>query len=560
MGIVAYSGMNRDELPNDIETLQKMLIQQDQHLKLFRSQTELQSQKIETLQSQVKLQSDTILEQSRKHESLEQRIEQLLKQLYGNRRERFIDPDQLLLFDEDDLKALQQEARDQTREEKQAAKNPAKKRPGHGRGPLPEHLPREVVRHELPEQEIACPCCGEARAEIGHESSEQLEYIPASFKVLVHHRVKYACRKCQEHVAIATGPVKPIEKGLPGPGLLAWSAVGKYGDHLPLYRQEEILARTGVIIRRSTLCDWIAAASRILEPIHRLMGTLVLKSRVIHTDDTTVKLLPPGGGAAKTARFWGYLGDEVHPYIVYDFTENRKRDGPATFLSGYEGYLQADAYGGYDGIFAGGKVLEVACWAHARRKWDEARTTDPGRSHYVLALVQKLYAIEREIKGASEIDKRAARQMQSLPLLEELEQWLAAEQPKLLPKSPAGQAATYMVNQWSALKRYCDSGILSIDNNAAERAMKPCAIGRKNWLFVASKLGGQRAAVLMSLIQTCKRNEVEPWAYLRDLLDRLPKLGEAPALESLHELLPDLWLKANPQHVWRINQERQTKS
>jgi len=435
-----------------------------------------------------------------------------------------------------------------------------KKRRGHGRGPLPEHLPREVVRHELPEQDRVCPCCGEARAEIGHESSEQLEYIPAVVKVLVHQRVKYACRKCQEHVAIAAGPAKPIEKGLPGPGLLAWSVVGKYGDHLPLYRQEEILARSGVIIRRSTLCEWIASASTLLEPIHRRMATRVLQSRVIHTDDTSVKMLEPGRGTSRTTRFWGYLGDEVHPYVVYDFTENRKRDGPAKFLSGYEGYMQADAYGGYDGIFAGGKVLEVACWAHARRKWDEARTTDPGRSHYVLALVQKLYAIEREIKQAGEAEKLAQRRVGSLPILNELERWLETEGPRLLPKSPAGQAATYMANQWQALKRYCESGVLSIDNNAAERAMKPCAIGRKNWLFVASKTGGERAAVLMGLIQTCKRNEVEPWAYLCDLFERLPKLGEKPTPESLDELLPDRWLKANPQHVWRINQARQGSS
>jgi transposase len=550
---------NDRQLENEIATLRQMLLERDHELKSVRDRFELQTQDNQTLQSQIALQTQTIREQALRQEQLEHRIQQLLKQLYGSRRERFIDPDQLLLFDEDDLKALAQEARDQEREEKQAVKT-GKKRPGHGRGPLPEHLPREVVRHELPEQDRACPCCGEVRAEIGHESSEQLEYIPAVFKVLVHQRVKYACRKCQEHVETAAGPAKPIEKGLPGPGLLAWTVVGKFGDHLPLYRQEEILARLGVIIRRSTLCDWIASASTLLEAIYRRMAARVLQSRVIHTDDTSVKQLEAGRGTARTARFWGYLGDEFHPYIVYDFTESRKRDGPAKFLSGYEGYMQADAYGGYDGIFAGGKVLEVACWAHARRKWDDIRTIEPDRSHFVLALVQKLYAIEREIKGAFEAEKLAQRQVRSLPILAELESWLEAEGPKLLPKSLAGQAAAYMTNQWQALKRYCDSGILSIDNNAAERAMKPCAIGRKNWLFVASKTGGERAAVLMSLIQTCKQNEVEPWAYLRDLFELLPKLGEKPTPEALDALLPDRWLKANPQYVWRINQARQKNS
>ncbi len=456
------------ELPNDIAMLRQLLLDRDHELNSFRDRFKLQSENIETLQSQVELQSHTIQEQARGQEELEHRIAKLLKQLYGSRRERFIDPDQLLLFDEDDLKALEQEARELDRQEKLEAKKPAKKRTPHGRRGLPEHLSGEIARHELPVQERSCPCCGSERAEIGHESSEQLEYVPAVLKVLVHQRVKYACRKCQEHVSIAAGPVKPIEKGLPGPGLMAWTVVSKYGDHLPLYRHEEILARSGVIIRRSTLCDWIAQASQILSPLHRHMAQLILKSRVIHTDDTTVKMLEPGRGTTKTARFWGYLGDEIYPYIVYDFTENRKRDGPAKFLSGNEGYLQADAYGGYDGIFTCGKVLEVACWAHARRMWDEARTTDPGRSHYVLSLVQKLYKIEREINGADECKKVAVRQEQSLPILTELEEWLAIEQPKLLPKSPAP--------------------------------------------------------------------------------------------EALNELLPDRWLKANPQHVWRINQARQKKS
>ena len=506
------------------------------------------------------MQTQTIRELDRKREQLEHRLALALKRLYGQRRERFIDPDQLTLFTLEDIEALAEEAKQaeqQRQQEELLARRRGKKRPGHGRRPLPDHLPREVVRHELSPEQRACPCCGEQRQEIGHESSEQLEFIPASFKVLVHERVKYACRTCQEHVAIAEVPNKPIEKGLPGPGLLAQTVLSKYGDHLPLYRQEDIVARSGIFLRRSTLCDWVAAAAVLLEPLYRRMIELVLDSRVLHTDDTSVKLLDPREAKAKTARFWAYLGDGAHPYGVYDFTESRKRDGPQQFLAGYEGYLQADAYGGYDGIYAGGKVVEVACWAHARRKWYESRTTDPARAHHALALIQKLYRVERDYRRASVEERLAARQARSLPILAEFKSWLDEQHEQILPKSPIGQAATYTANQWTALTRYCESGDLSIDNNAAERAMRPCAIGRKNWLFVASKTGGHRAAVLMSLVQSCKQNQVEPWAYLKDVFDRLPTLGESPSHDSLDELLPDRWLLENPQHVWRISQLRQ---
>ena len=543
----------REPLPDDVATLRAMLLERERELQAMEDRIATRERDLQTLAVKSELQAKTIAEQARRQEQLEHRIAQLLKQLYGRKSERFVDPDQLLLFDEDDLKALEQEQRDRLR----AAKTPdAKpKRPGHGRRELPDHLPREVVRHEIPPEQRACPGCGQERVEIGCESSEQLEYVPASFKVLVHERVKYACRGCQEHVAIAAPAPKPIEKGLPGPGLLAHTTLAKYGDHLPLYRLEDIAARSGIVLRRSTLCDWIARAAELAEPLYRHMIGRVLASQVLHTDDTTVKMLDPPR-ESRTARFWGYLGDSGHPYVVYRFTESRKRDGPATFLATFEGYLQADAYGGYDGIYSGGRVREVACWAHARRKWDQARTTDPARSHHVLALIQQLYRIERDAKGLTPEEKRAIRQKHSLPILTELEAWLEAERPHLLPKSPAGQAATYVRNQWAALNRYCESGLLSIDNNAAERAMKPCAIGRKNWLFVGSRTGGERAAVLLSLVQSCKHNQVEPWAYLRDIFDRLPRLGPNPASDQLDSLLPDRWLQSHPDCAWKIDHLR----
>jgi transposase len=492
--------------------------------------------------------AQTISEQQRKLDRQEQRIAQLLKQFYGPKRERF-HPDQLTFFDADELAALAAEATPTGNAPSSAAK---RQRKGHGRRPLPDHLRRETIVHELSSAERCCPTCGEQRSEIDRERSEQLEYIPPQYKVLVHERIKYACRACQEQVAIAAKPPQPIEKGLPGPGLLAHTVLAKYGDHSPLYREEDKHSRHGVLLRRSTLCDWIAAAADLADPLYQRMRQLVLLSRIIQTDDTTVKLLDALLDHARTARFWAYLGDVAHPYTVYDFTDSRKRDGPAEFLQGFQGYLQADAYGGYDGIYSSGAVVEVACWAHARRKWHDARTTDPVRGHHALALTQRLYQLEEEWRDLEPAARQAARQEHALPILTEFRAWLDAESPKLLPKSPIGQAATYALNQWAALVRYCENGALSIDNNASERAMKAPALGRKNWLFVASKNGGRRAAILFSLIASCKRNQVEPWAWLRDVFSRLPSLP-ANTPEHLDPLLPDRWIAEHPQHRWEID-------
>jgi transposase len=536
-------------LPSDPNLLARMLRESQELV------TQLQSQ-LATKELELQLQAEA---HQQKQAQLERRIAELLKQFFAKRRERFVHPDQLMLFDLDELTELVQEAQQQAQEEALLARRRGKPK-GHGRRALPDHLPREVIRHELPPEELPCPCCGTPRSEIGCETSQQLEFIPAQLKVLVHERVKYACKACQEQVIVAPVPGKPIEKGLPGPGLLAQVVLSKYGDHTPLYRQEDILARSGVMLRRSTLCDWVASASELLTPLYLLLIRRVLQSKVIHTDDTTVKLLDPEKENSITARFWAYLGDTQNPYVVYDFTDSRRRDGPQNFLTGFAGYLQADAYGGYDGIYLGGQVKEVACWAHARRKWFEAEATDSARAHHALALIQRLYLIERDCAQMNAPARLEARQLHSLPILQEFKVWLDGEQEKLLPKSPAGQAAQYARNQWGALTRYCEDGDLAIDNNAAERMMKPCAIGRKNWLFVASREGGRRAAVLMSFVNTCKRNQVEPWAYLRDLFVELTKLGGTPIDEHLEKLLPDRWLQSHPESRWAINDLRKTSA
>ncbi|MBA3313059.1 MAG: IS66 family transposase, partial [Planctomycetaceae bacterium] len=273
-----------------------------------------------------------------------------------------------------------------------------------------------------------------------------------------------------------------------------------------------------------------------------------------------VPLVDPLAGRTRPARFWAYIGDAAGPYSVYDFTESRKRDGPAQWLEGFSGYLQADAYGGYDGLYQDQRrqaerrnIVEVACWAHTRRYWWEAKTTDAARAHQALAFITRLYQIEAAAKDLSSADRCALRQAQAVPILAEFAAWLASIGSEVLPKSPIGEALRYTQNQWEALQRYTTDGDLSIDNNLSERTVKIAALGRKNWLFVGSPKGGRRAAVLLSLVASAKANHVEPWAWLRDLFTHLPDASP----ETLDHLLPDRWLTANPASRWEINDLRE---
>jgi len=347
-------------------------------------------------------------------------------------------------------------------------------------------------------------------------------------------------------VVAAAKPAMPIAKGLPGPGLLAHLIVSKYTDRLPLHRLERIYERRGVFLPRSTLSDWLAACAGLLRPLYELMVGVVLQSRALHTDDTTVKMQDPVTHLLSTARLWAYLGDAAHPFNVFDFTVNRKRDGPEQFLATYRGYLHADAFSGYDGLYlpdprtAAARIVEVACNAHARRKFYEARGSDAVRAHQALAYYRQLYELERAAKDFSDAQRLQMRQELAVPVLEQFRQWLEAQRPGVLPKSPIASAIGYALHNWTALTRYTEAGFLAIDNNVAEREMKKVAIGRKNWLTVGSPRGGQTAAVLLSFTSTCARLGVEPWAYLHDVLARLP----GAAAGQLEELLPDRWQAA----------------
>ena len=521
-------------------------------------------------------------------ERTRQRMDQLLRRLYGPRSER-LNPDQLLLFPEP---PTDEAVTPPTPTDPGEAAKPRRK--GHGRQRLPKHLPRDRRVYELSEAERLCHGCGQPRVVIGQELSEQLDYEPASLTVIEHVRLTYACPCCEKRrqagttaapatpvtpntaaapfsvaelkdpattvlipapsmvstFLTASRPPSPIARGLAGSGLLAHLIVSKFCDHLPLYRCERMLARFGVTLSRSTLCDWLAQSAALLRPLWELQKGRVQQSLVIQTDDTPVRVQAQAGAAAHQGRLWVQVGDAGHPGLVYFYSPNQEGQWPRAFLKGYKGFLHADAYTGYDALFATGTIREVGCWAHARRKFFEAQKADPENALYALGVIRQLYAVERmateqakeqELSRADfEALRLRLRQDKAVPLLKSFGEWLDKQAVAVLPKSPLAEAVGYARNQWAALQVYTTAGFLEIDNNAAERALRACAIGRKNYLFFGSDLGGETAAVLYTFTQTCQALGVEPWRYLRDVLERLP--SHPPA--RLAELLPDEWARA----------------
>jgi transposase len=402
--------------------------------------------------------ADTQLRQE--NEQLRHRLDQALRLHFGQRSERSRPGRARVPRDH--------EERDESRS-----------RPGHGRQSLPAHLPRERVVYDLAEADRPCPCCGGPRVCIGEQVSEQLDYRPASFFVVQHARKTYVCRSCEgpsERRFTTAGPavIGPIPKGLPGPGLLAHLLTCKYADHLPLHRQVGIVARSGVRLSRSTLCDWMAAAV-LLGPLVALMRARLLLSRVIHSDDTSVPFLERGRDEAREGHLWVYIGDRDHPYVVFDFTTHYRRDGPEQFLKGYTGYLQADALAQYEGLFTTGQVVHVACNAHARRRFVEAQASAPDEAEQALQYIRRLYKVERELADRFDVDDDAGRQQyrsaQTAAVRAEFHGWLVAQRARALPKSPLGEAVGYALSNWQALMRYTERGYLSIDNNLSDRAV-----------------------------------------------------------------------------------------
>jgi len=480
----------------------------------------------------------------RKVRQLQHQLEQLLRWRYGQKREK-VDENQMF-FEALAMVSAGSSPAPETDPVPPAGaptEAPAAPRRGHGRGRLPANLPRKRIVYDVPEEQRHCPHCAKSLHRIGEEVSERLEYVPATLSVIEEVCPKYVCPNgCT--VVTAPKPFAPIEKGLPGPGLLAHVVVSKYGDHLPLARQEGMFLRQGVELARSTMCDWMRRCAELAAPLYQLMKQRTLSSKAVQTDDTPVAVLDPELPRTRTGRTWSYVGDEVHPYTVYDYTPTRAGVGPATFLEDFDGYLQADAYAGYDAIFADEvrHVFEVACWAHARRKFYEAQSSDLMRSMIMLAYVRLLYDVEREAKDKEWKGeaRRVLRQEKSRPILADIEAYLRREQSQVMPKSAIAEAIGYALNNWKALMRYTEDGDLEIDNNGAERSLRGIAVGRKNWLFYGSDNGGHTAAILTSFIATCKRLRIDPFAYLRDIFERI----SAHPANRLAELLPDQWKAA----------------
>lgn len=476
---------------------------------------------------------------------VQQRLDALLRKLYGPRPTPS-NPDQLLLFADDadnnvspPVAPPAPTSPPENEDEKPNRRGQSKP---HGRRRPPEHLRREPKRYELTAAERACPACGQERQPIGIETTEQYDYKPAEVFVISHQQVKYACKCCEAQVVLAPKPPQPLDKGLPGPGLLAQIITDKYQDHLPLNRTEQRFERLGVPLPRSTMGDWMAACAKLLKPLWQLLKEHVLGSKVLHTDDTTVPVRDENRSSHRYGRLWDYIGDHAHPGVVFDYTTTHARDGPAAFLKDFQGFLQADAYGAYDGIYTGSKgtIIEVGCWAHARNKFKEAQSTDPERVLAAKAWVRQLYNVEDEAKGLASAERQRLRQEKSVPVLKSFLDWLLAQKALVLPKSPIAAAINYVLNQWQALNVYITDGDLDIDNNISERTLKLIGMGRTNWLFVGSDAGGKTAAVLFSFTAACKLLGINTFDYLRDVLERLPTHPE----ERLAELLPHNWQAA----------------
>jgi transposase len=463
-------------------------------------------------------------------------IEKLKHQLVGLRRHQFgsrsesLDQLELTLEEAEIARASEEPA-------EQAAPAPAGEKRRPKRRPLPDHLQRfETV---IPAGD-SCASCGGRLKQLGQDVTEELEYIPGRFVVNRIVRPRMACACC-ETFHQAELPSRPIERGRPGPGLLAHVLVNKYADHLPLYRQSQIFSREGIDLERSTLADWVGQSARLLEPLADAIGRHVRHGQAIFADDTPVKLQAPGAGKTKTARLWAYARDErpwagvAPPAVWYQFSMDRKGMWPGEHLKDYEGWMHADGYAGFEELYRSGRVREVACMAHIRRKFvDVQQSQGSAIAEEAIKRIAELYAVEKEARGKPPDDRVRIRQQKAQPILDDLEVWLGAQLSRISGKTPLAGAVRYAITRLKRLRPYIDHGVLELDNNTAERAMRPIALGRKNYLFMGSERGGKSAAIAYSLIETAKLNGVDPQAWLTHVLDCIAD----HKITRIDELLP----------------------
>lgn len=538
--------MDVADLPDDPAALRAIvvtLVRERDEAALQRDQAARQCDALEQLSQKLKRKSQELeVEKLR----LEVELLRLKKLYYGPRADRLNTPGdlaQLLLEFAAGLESRPFEAADLLPQADPAATDPKTVRGlGKGRRNLAafDQLPLTRHVHDLSEDQKPCPCCGQPRQKIGEESTWQVEYVPGHFERIEHVQVKYACRHCDAkadspQITLAEKPSQPIDKGMAGPGLLAYVVTSKYADYLPLYRLEAIFERNGLQIDRSTQCLWCRDVAELVGPLYQRMIDRVLASHVIATDDTIMPMLAPDKTAK--ARMWVYVGDEANPYNIFDFTLSRSRDGPATFLKDYKQTLLADAYGGYDGIVVGNQITRAGCWAHARRKFVDAEKTHPIIAAEAVGIIRRLYGIEQRGNALDAPARLTLRQDESTPLLASFKDRLHEWRDRLLPKHPMREAVQYTLNQWDALSVFTADGSVPIDNNVSEREMKRVVLNRKNSLFVGNPRGGQTAAILSSLASTCRRHAIDPQRYLTQLLTNLP----TTLMSQLDRWLPDAW-------------------
>ena len=491
---------------------------------------------MDALKALVVAQRESLVSHTQRVEHLKLVIEKLRRMIFGAKSEKVIVQVEQFELQLEDAETEQAAAEEKFEAPAVEAKPQLLSRPA--RKPLPAHLPREVIMHH-PEQDC-CPDCGGALRNFGEDVAEILEYIPANFKVIRHVRPKFACKQC-ERVVEAPAPSRVIERGLAGPGLIAHVLVSKYADHCPLYRQSDIYAREGVDLDRSTLAGWVGASSELLTPLVDALRKHVLAASKIHADDTPVPVLAPGNGKTKTGRLWTYVRDErsagenTAPAVWFAYSPDRKGEHPRQHLKNFKGALQADAYAGFHHLYDSGDVYEVACWAHARRKFHDIHVVHASPiTTEAIARIGALYGIEEDVRGKSAEIRCEVRQARAKPLLDDIRSWLEKSLRQLSAKSETAGAIRYALSHWRALTRYVDDGLLEIDNSAAERALRAVALGRKNYLFCGSNSGGERAAAIYSLVGTAKLNGMDPEANLRQVLTRI---AEHP-INRIDELLP----------------------
>jgi len=533
--------MDRTPLP-DLDSLDREAL-----LDLIRAHEQQQAsliaaydEEIRRLEAELDAQRQALSEQAEELDSRSERIEHLKlmvekfrHMMFGRKSEKLVLKLEQMEFELEEDETTQAEA--EALDERLSPAKEAKPRPE--RKPLPEHLKREEVIHK-PDTDC-CPDCGGGLRHFGDDVSEQLEYVPESFKVIRHMRPKFTCTDC-DRIIEAPAPSRPIERGLAAPSLLAHVIVSKYADHLPLFRQSEIYARQGVEISRSTMAGWVGAASDLLGPLVDAIGKHVFAGRKLHADDTPMPVLAPGNGKTKTGRLWTYVrddrpaGEQAPPAVWFAYSEDRRGEHPRQHLKNFTGALQADAYAGFHHLY-GNHIYEAACWAHARRKFHDIHlahasptTTD------ALARIGALYAVEDEIRGKPVDVRLSVRQSRARPLLDELRKWMEKALRSLSSKSETAAAIRYALSRWRALTRYTDDGLLEIDNSAAERALRAVALGRKNFLFAGSDHGGERAAAMYTLLGSAKLNGIDPELYLRTVLARI---ADHP-ISRIQDLLP----------------------